>query len=190
MEMKTVYIHGASATGESFNYIRSQMPGDDIVLEYDSRNGFDNNLDIMIEQLESVDEMFFVCHSLGGIYALHIADYYRDRVQGAFTLSTPYGGAEIADYAKYFYFFSRLLKDIGPRSGPMTKADKIDITWPWTNVVTTKGSAPWIIEPNDGVVTLSSQRAHKDMELVDVDYNHYEVVLAPSIVEIIRARLP
>ena len=188
--MKTVYIHGASATGESFNYIRSQMPGDDIVLEYDSRNGFENNLDIMIDALESVDSMFFVCHSLGGIYALHIANYYQDRVQGAVTLSTPYGGAEIADYAKYFYFFSRLLKDIGPRSSPMKQADRIAITWPWTNVVTVKGSAPWIIEPNDGVVTLSSQRAHKDMELVDVDYNHYEVVLAPSIVEIIRARLP
>jgi hypothetical protein len=72
----------------------------------------------------------------------------------------------------------------------MKQADKIDITWPWTNVVTTIGSAPWIIEPNDGVVTLDSQRAHKDMELIDVDYNHYEVVLAPAIVEIIRARLP
>ena len=190
MEMKTVYIHGASATGESFNYIRSQMPGDDIVLEYNSRNGFDNNLNEMIDALESVDDMFFVCHSLGGIYALHIADYYRDRVHGAVTLSTPYGGAEVADYAKYFYFFSQLLKDIGPRSGPMKKADKIDITWPWTNVVTTKGSAPWIIEPNDGVVTLNSQRAHKDMELIDVDYNHYEVVLSPQIIEIIKERIP
>lgn len=188
--MKTVYIHGASATGESFNYIRSQMPGDDIVLEYNSRNGFDNNLNEMIDALESVDDMFFVCHSLGGIYALHLADYYRDQVKGAVTLSTPYGGAEVADYAKYFYFFSQLLKDIGPRSSPMRQADKIAITWPWTNVVTIKGSAPWIIEPNDGVVTLASQRAHKDMELIDVDYNHYEVVLSPSIVEIIRARLP
>jgi hypothetical protein len=190
MEMKTVYIHGASATGESFNYIRSQLPSDDIVLEYNSRDGFNNNLDAMIDALESVDQMFFVCHSLGGIYALHIADYYQDRVLGAVTLSTPYGGAEVADYAKYFYFFSQLLKDIGPRSAPMRQADKINITWPWTNVVTVKGSAPWILEPNDGVVTLSSQRAHKDMELVEVDYNHYEVVLAPSIVEIIRARLP
>jgi hypothetical protein len=72
----------------------------------------------------------------------------------------------------------------------MRQADKIAITWPWTKLVTVKGSAPWIIEPNDGVVTLASQRAHKDMELIDVEYNHYEVVLAPAIVEIIRARLP
>ena len=188
--MKTVYIHGASATGESFNYIRSQLPGNDIVLEYNSRNGFDNNLSDMIKKLESEDQMFFVCHSLGGIYALHLADWYRDRVLGAVTLSTPYGGAEIADYAKYFYFFSQLLKDIGPRSAPMKQADKINITWPWTNVVTVKGSAPWIIEPNDGVVTLASQRAIKDMELIEVDYNHYEVVLSPQIVEIICTRLP
>jgi len=40
------------------------------------------------------------------------------------------------------------------------------------------------------VVTLASQRAHKDMELVDVDYNHYEVVLSPQIIEIIKERIP
>ena len=43
-------------------------------------------------------------------------------------------------------------------------------------------------EPNDGVVTIHSQKHHADMELVEVDYNHYEVVLSDKIVNIIQER--
>jgi len=45
--MKLVYIHGASATADSFNYIRDHIPHDDMVIEYDSANGFNNNLAYM-----------------------------------------------------------------------------------------------------------------------------------------------
>ena len=101
--MKLVYIHGASATSESFNYIRKQIGGVDIVINYDSRNGFEKNLTAIAEELNNERQIFFICHSLGGIYALHLADKLKDQVVGAVTLSTPYGGAEIADVAKYFF---------------------------------------------------------------------------------------
>jgi GR25 family glycosyltransferase involved in LPS biosynthesis len=42
-----VYIHGASATSESFNYIRSKL-GAGVDINYDSRNGFENNLKDML----------------------------------------------------------------------------------------------------------------------------------------------
>lgn len=57
--MTIVYIHGASATSESFNYIRSKL-GDGISVEYDSRNGFENNLNDMLEQLKDVKDIAFV----------------------------------------------------------------------------------------------------------------------------------
>ena len=44
-------------------------------------------------------------------------------------------------------------------------------------------------ELNDGVVTIASLKYHADMELVDVDYNHYEVVLAEPVVKIIKERV-
>ena len=145
----------------------------------------------MKELLSAQKDMFFVCHSLGGIYALHLAQEFSDRTLGAVTLSTPYGGAEVADVAKYFLPYSRLLKDIGPTSWAMKKARSLVINHPWTNVVTTQGSAPWIPAPNDGVVTISSQRKREDiMELVEIDCNHYEVVLNDRVIEIIKERLP
>jgi hypothetical protein len=187
--MKLVYIHGANATSESFNYIRSKINGSDVICNYDSRNGFENNLKDLIKQLEAVDDIFFIAHSLGGIYALNIANAIPNQVLGAVTLSTPYGGAEVADYAKYFLPFSRLMRDIGPSSWVMRQADQIKIQHPWTNVVTVTGQSPFMVERNDGVVTIASQKRHADMELVEVDYNHYEVVLSDTIVDIIKERI-
>ena len=186
--MTLVYIHGASATSESFNYIRSKL-GDGIDINYDSRNGFENNLKDIQLQLEGVNDIAFVAHSLGGIYSLHLANAIPDQVKGAVTLSTPYGGAEVAEFAKYFLPFSRLMRDIGPSSWVMRQSDKIKIQHPWTNIVTVKGQSPFIVEPNDGVVTIASQKHHDDMELVEVDYNHYEVVLSDEVVKLINERV-
>ena len=190
--MLLVYIHGASATSESFNYIRKHITGhEDLVINYDSRNGFEKNLVDMRYQLSSYHSIFFICHSLGGIYALHLANELGSKVLGAVTLSTPYGGAEVADVAKYFMPYSRLLKDIGPSSWAMRQGDAIEIDHPWTNVVTIKGNSPWVPQPNDGVVTVSSQKHHNEgMELIEIDYNHYEVVLSDRVINIIKERLP
>jgi pimeloyl-ACP methyl ester carboxylesterase len=190
--MLLVYIHGASATSESFNYIRKHITGhEDLVINYDSRNGFEKNLADMRYQLSNYHSIFFICHSLGGIYALHLANELGNKVLGAVTLSTPYGGAEVADVAKYFLPYSRLLKDIGPRSWAMQHAATIEIAHPWTNVVTVKGTSPWVPQPNDGVVTIASQKQHQEgMELIELDYNHYEVVLSDRVIELIKERLP
>jgi pimeloyl-ACP methyl ester carboxylesterase len=185
--MNLVYIHGANATSESFNYIRDKL-GKGIDINYDSRNGFENNLKDMLVQLKSTRDIRFIAHSLGGIYALHIANAIPKQVLGAVTISTPYGGAEVADYAKYFLPFSRLMRDIGPSSWVMRQSDKIKIQHPWTNIVTVKGQSPFMHEPNDGVVTIASQKHHEDMELVEVEYNHYEVVLSEQVIDIIKER--
>ena len=186
--MTLVYIHGASATSESFNYIKSKL-GEGIDINYDSRNGFENNLADIIEQLKPVKNIAFVAHSLGGIYSLHVANAIPKQVCGAVTLSTPYGGAEVADYAKYFLPFSRLMRDIGPNSWAFKQASRIEIQHPWTNIVTVKGQSPFMLAHNDGVVTVSSQKHHEDMELVEVDCNHYEVVLSDKVVELIKERI-
>jgi pimeloyl-ACP methyl ester carboxylesterase len=186
--MTLVYIHGASATSESFNYIRSKL-GSGIDINYDSRNGFENNLEDMKAQLKDSKNIAFVAHSLGGIYSLHLANAMPEKVLGAVTLSTPYGGAEVAEFAKFFLPFSRLMRDIGPSSWVMKQAGQIKIQHPWTNVVTLRGQSPFIPEANDGVVSIASQRHHSDMELVEVEYNHYEVVLSDQVIDIIKERV-
>jgi pimeloyl-ACP methyl ester carboxylesterase len=184
--MNLIYIHGASATSDSFNYIRSHVAGhSETLIEYNSNNGFAQNLVEMKQQLNNIEDMAFVCHSLGGIYAVYLAQHFGDRVRGAVTLSTPYGGAESAEYAKYFLPFSRLLRDIGPGSSPIKDSNAIPIRHPWINIVTTRGDSPWIMQPNDGVVTVSSMRRRTDMQFQELYVNHYEVVMSPDAVAII-----
>jgi pimeloyl-ACP methyl ester carboxylesterase len=186
--MNLVYIHGANATSESFNYIKSKL-GTGLDINYDSRNGFENNLKDMQTTLQNYKNLVFVAHSLGGIYALHLANSMPESIKGAVTLSTPYGGAEVADYAQYFLPFSRLMRDIGPSSWVMKQASRIKIQHPWTNIVTVTGQSPFIVEPNDGVVTIASQRHHADMELIEVDCNHYEVVLSDAVIKLVKERV-
>jgi len=188
-----VYIHGASATAESFSHIR-QFVRDyyeepDIMLEYRSEDGFAYNLEHMIGTLDDAERLFFISHSLGGIYSLFLADHYRDTTRGGVSLSTPYGGSEQADFARYFLPFNKLMKDIGTMSAPMRESRKITAPPNWTQVVTVKGQSPWIKEPNDGVVTISSQRSRTDFEIVEVPLNHYEVVISNQVVDIILDRL-
>jgi pimeloyl-ACP methyl ester carboxylesterase len=185
-----VYIHGASATAESFNFIREHIKDKNIAIEYDSAHGFEENLNEMKEVIQKYKNIIFLCHSLGGIYALHLADAFPDRVKGAITLSTPYGGAEVADYAKYFLPFSRLLKDIGPSSWPMKQLRQIKIKHPWVNIVSTSGKSPWMNVPNDGIVTIASmKRYEKDMDIIEINVNHYEIVISHNVLDIIKQRL-
>ena len=188
-----VYIHGASATAASFTYIRqfvrehTDLP--DIALEYNSADGFAHNIKQMHGKLDDAEKLFFVSHSLGGIYALHLAKHYNDRTVGGVSLSTPYGGCKQADFAKYFLPFSKLMKDIGTMSGPMVEAKKLPKPPNWTNVVTTRGDSPWIHEQNDGVVTVESMRGRPDFELIELPVNHYEVVLSNQVVDIVLERI-
>jgi pimeloyl-ACP methyl ester carboxylesterase len=187
--MLIVYIHGATATAQSFNYIRNSIKGPDLLLEYDSENGFQNNLDAMRETIAEypMQALFFIGHSLGGIYALSLAEIFSQRTCGGVTISTPYGGSEVAPFLKYFVPFNRLLKEIGPASPPIVHASEIELSVPWCNVVTTRGNSPWIAAPNDGVVTVESQRKHLGFDYIDVAANHYEVLMDPETVSIVRA---
>lgn len=180
-----VYIHGATATSVSFSYIRNHFFHKEILLDYDCSQGFYRNLNSMRQQLEGKDNLFFIGHSLGGIYALHLANHFKDQTLGGVTLSTPYGGSKEAAYLKLLFPFSRLLREVTPCSKPITDLNDMEIPSIWTNVVTSKDNGLWRTEPNDGIVTQASMRHRSDMELVDLDVNHYEVVVSAKAIDII-----
>lgn len=184
-----VYIHGATATSLSFSYIRQQFNYNEVLIDYSCDHGFYNNLEKMSEQLRDKDNLFFVGHSLGGIYSLHLANRFPDKTLGGVTLSTPYGGSKEAAYLKILFPFSRLLREVGPCSSPITDLKKMEVPKLWANVVTKKDNGLWRTEPNDGIVTQASMRHRSDMELIDLDVNHYEVVVSPDSVNIISERI-
>jgi pimeloyl-ACP methyl ester carboxylesterase len=187
--MNYVYIHGANATAQSFNYLREHIRGKDMVLEYNCAYGFEDNLKKMQETIKDVKDIFFICHSMGGIYALHLSNLLPDNVKGAVTLATPYGGSAVAEIAKWVLPYYRLIHDIVPNSKTIKECRAIKIQHPWLQVVTISGNVPWLVQPNDGIISIASMRCREDIEQIDVDLNHYEVVVSPQTVKIIKNKI-
>ncbi|MEO6351795.1 MAG: alpha/beta hydrolase [Oxalobacteraceae bacterium] len=189
--MKIIYIHGHGASSDSFNFIRSEVVGhEEMSLEYDSKNGFADNLAVMAEQLKDETDIFFVAHSLGGLYALHLADKLGGQVVGAVTMATPYGGSESA-LALNLISPQQIYKDIHPIASPITQGRRIDLhsLQNWTAIVTTKGHSKFMTTANDGVVTVDSMRCRRGVKFIEVESNHHEVIQSHHSVDIIKATL-
>ena len=182
-----LFIHGANASAMSWNYLRDKVQIDQQEFaEYTSSHGFYKNLNLMINNLNS-GPYIIVGHSLGGIYGLHLAQHLGDRFLGGVSISTPFGGVHIADWAAVIYPFVRLFKDVGVSSKPITEALHIaeNLHKPWIKVISTRGNVPWIIGKNDGVVTISSQHINA-LPFVEIPTTHYESVMSDKTVKIIN----
>lgn len=190
--MRIVYTHGANASERSFAFIQQSIDNDRThFCNYDSSTSTaSNNIDRFIEELSyDDDELFLIGHSLGGIYNLYILDEYPERVKAGVTLATPYNGSEIATWARFMNPGYKLFRDITPESSFIEYSRDISINIPWTQVVTTVGSVPWIMGKNDGIVTRDSMMSRSDMQFIEIDRNHYEIVQSKRVVELITSRL-
>lgn len=191
MNYTVIFIHGANSTACSFNYIkaRCQFPQSEN-FNYSIGHRFFDNLDKMVDRLNNIPgPVFFIAHSLGGIFAILLADRFPEKTLGAVTISTPYGGSETADFIKFLVPNSQFLREIGPHAEPIEQARAVKIRWPWINIVTTGGNVPWIMSCNDGVVTQDSMRNHEGLDTVDIAANHHEIMLHDRTIEVIKERL-
>lgn len=71
----------------------------------------------------------------------------------------------------------------------MRTVRNLKILHPWTNIVTIRGSSPWMLAPNDGVVSINSMSDRPEMDLIELEYNHYEIMLSPKTAEIIKRKI-
>lgn len=186
--MQLVYLHGHGASSDSFNFIHSEIGSDALFLEYDSKHGFASNLADMLGALEGAGDLFVVAHSLGGLYALHLADKLGEQVKGAVTMATPYGGSESA-LALNVFWPQQLYRDIHPTATPVTQGRSIQLQCNWTAIVTTRGHSNMMAAANDGIVTRDSMRNRRGARFVEVESNHHEVVQSRHSVDIIKAAL-
>lgn len=181
-----VWLHGANQTSLSFNFLRERCNfSKEYLIDYSSMNRFYANLETMVEELKDLGPLFVVGHSLGGLYALHLTEHVD--VVGGVSISTPFRGSSAADWAKYIVPQYPLFKDIGRRSRPVVEANSIAITVPWTQVVSTTGSVPYLNGENDGVCTIGSMEHRKDdMNCIRVEHTHYEVMCSNRVADLVK----
>ena len=189
--MRTVYIHGATASERSFAFIaKSLRTKDPIYLNYEKDGTAQDNLAEMIEILDNIDGPFvIVAHSLGGVYATYLQAEFSTAIQSVVSLATPFNGSEIATWGAMLNPGYQLFRDIRTSSDFIRTSRKVEIKCPWLQVVTTVGDVPWIQGTNDGIVTRSSMMCRDDVEYTEIDRNHYEIVLSKRVVDILKKRL-
>lgn len=179
-----VFIHGANQNSSCWHYIANSLnPSNYTFIDYDSKFSFDENLNSMIETINQLKNIFFVAHSLGGIYSVHLYNQYRKNVKGAVTLSTPYGGSSLARMLRCYFPSVQLFQDICPSSDPIAEANKVTIDVPWTQIVSVDGHHPIHIVPNDGVVTIRSMMHRQDIDYIKIDCDHYNILQSEEVVE-------
>ena len=182
-DINVIWLHGANQSSLSFEYIRhkTNFPNE-IFINYTSMNRFQDNLEMIVDQVKGKGPHFVIGHSMGGLYALHLTHHVR--VVGGVSISTPFRGSSTADWAKYIVPSYPLFKDIGRKSDPIKQANEIVLDIPWTQIVSTAGSVPYHNGPNDGVCTIASMKHRTDMTHIDVPHTHYEVMCSDRVAEI------
>ena len=185
IDLTVIWIHGANQSSQSFNYLREKCNfKKEIFVNYDSSINFDENLNLIYNNVRNSDRCFLIGHSFGGVYALHLLQ--KLNVIGVVSISTPFNGSRTADWAKFVVPKYQLFKDAGRRSGPIISGHKIEIGCPWVQIISTEGGVPYHEGPNDGVCTIASMEYRSaDMEIFKVATTHFEVMVRPIVEKII-----
>lgn len=189
--MKLVFIHGAGATPDSFNYIEPKLNKKfkRSYIKYDCDKGFINNLNRMIISLSTQNEdIFLISHSLGGIYSILLNEHLGGLVKGGVSISTPFNGCESASFLNLIRP-CQLYKDIGIYSEPILTSKRVVLSVPWVQIVSTVGTTHWINQPNDGVVTYDSMTIRKDVKYIELKSSHHEIMLNPVVPDIVNKQL-
>lgn len=176
-----VLIHGAHQSNVTFEYMRTALPGFQYInVDWHTVGGFENNLDEMIKAIKPKGPVFLVGHSMGGIYAAHLAQHI-DCIGGA-TLSAPWGGSRAADWIRHLIPNYPLYKEVGTRSPIIIDACNFSLPGLWSNYVSTEGNVPGMGENNDCVLTVESMTARKDLRTKYIRATHYEIVMSTALI--------
>jgi len=176
-----VLIHGANQTRLSFEYIRHALPCFQYInIEWNAFGNFYENTEEMINVLDGSGPVYIVGHSMGGIYAAHIAASV-DCIGGS-TISTPWGGSRAADWIKYLTPSYKLYYDVGTKGAPVLEAQAAALPGRWTNYISTAGNVPGMGDSNDCVLTISSMTKREDIYNVYIDATHYEILMSPKMI--------
>jgi pimeloyl-ACP methyl ester carboxylesterase len=183
--MDIVLIHGANASKISWNWVGSNLEKS-TRLSWGMMVQPEKNL--LALEAELPDKCIVVGHSMGGLYAWHLANRNPDRVIAGISVATPWGGSIQAGIWKMFNFNIPWLQML-TRHEPWTAQTRLlETPVPWTNVVCTHGFDLFGVGDNDGVVTVESQRElHGPAKEIVLDYGHNEVLQSPELLEIIKS---
>lgn len=191
--MSVLFVHGAWASKNTFNYVKSKLPDGKIIYgEYDINN--ENVYDI-IQRINKIisDEpkhsVSVIAHSMGGLIALALDQNY---VKNIVTAASPISGLHMGFFMEQ-YLASRCpsMREIFSHSTFIRNLHQKHYINPITCLATTKGFNFTMTKKNDGVVTYESQTQWlpNGAQKIDIEANHHEVVMSDKFVGVCKRSL-
>lgn len=178
-----IYVHGAGATSRSFEWLRTMMPPHDAVFfSYEMSHAMGATIGALNDTVDhgcKTKDIVLVGHSLGGVLAASCAG--NERISKIVTLNAPFGGLPIARFAGLFSS-SPMLRDLSPSSVQMMRLKNTTPRCPILSIVGTSG-LPFILEPNDGAISVASQKSLHGPRYVEFGLNHFEVLLDSAVAQ-------
>lgn len=177
------YIHGASSSPRSFKWLRRELPTHRrIDVEYDDAD-IPQVADELVRLAKTSEPFSVIGHSLGGVLGMALAQR-ASNVKSLVTMAAPYGGSVFATYMRLLAP-NTLMDHIHPFSPLMLSVKAAPVSTPTLSIVTTSGATPLINEPNDGVVTVSSQMCLVGPKYIQLPLNHFEVLLSDDVARLV-----
>lgn len=187
MRSKICYIHGLNSSRRSFNFLAQELEHNgDVLIDYDSRQPLEKSIAQVLKFIPKNEEVVLIGHSLGGVIAMLIATRKLATVERVVTISSPLGGSKAAVFARWVVSGIPVIGDITPNSSFIREIANSTPDFPVLSIFSTGGSLPTSNEPNDSVVSVSSQKALPSAKKVEVKANHFEVLMHEKTVEQVR----
>lgn len=184
--MQVAYIHGLNSSHRSFSFVQCKLPPHTIIpISYNSHQPIRDSIDEVRKQLPK-GRFSLVGHSLGGILAALMAAEHVDRVDGLVAISAPFGGSKAASTLRWLPGHPRVLEDLTPTAPKIELVSQLRLKVPTLSIYSTSGSLFISPEPNDSIVTVSSQKALPFGRKVEVKANHFEVLLHERTVKLLQ----
>jgi pimeloyl-ACP methyl ester carboxylesterase len=178
--MQIIYIHGAAASSQSFNWIRTRLSRHYArFVSYRLDEPIPSVIDRVFDMIR--EPSVLIGHSLGGVIAASCAEHVQ--VGKLITLCAPFGGIP---YAELLAMWSSdpLFRELRHSSPMLAALRRRPITKPHLAIVGSSG-LPTMTEPNDGVLTVASQTA-LSTDFIILPLNHFEVLLSSEVTDLIE----
>jgi len=192
-----IYIHGANADSDNFNYYKLKLPEHkSIAPNYDmSEDPFDLVMAFKNRKDKEFgdEKVILVGHSFGGIIASWYASVFQEHVSHLVTIATPWEGTPVARIFGYFWRNSDVFKNTMPGATVLAMLQEKKYNGPHTNIICTRGANPVAGiggKANDGMISCDSQSktpaGFKNTQTHHIEAGHSGVLLNNTVTEMLH----
>lgn len=181
------YIHGLNSSPLSFSYISERLPEHKpYLIRYKSYQRLGDSIAEVLSQLPQDEKLTLVGHSLGGVISVLIAANCPERIEKLVAISSPFKGSRAACTLRWIPGSMQIFDDLVPRGHFISQCRSLTLEIPTLSLITTGGHLQTSPEANDGVVAVESQKGLCFGKKIEINANHFEVLLSDRTVGILE----